>query len=525
MLQESLILSFFIKTYYKLSNGLKQYLEGSVIASFFTRALAYCFQLVKESYIFSLVSRDGLFSRSWQHSLAARIIKAVYDIPAKFLHPLWLKIKDYCLSSLAVKIIIYFANTLHIWMGIFVLFLIASPHKAWSNSYSALAAAAFLFLYIIRMIVREKAKPVFLAINVFLFIFMIAIFLATVLSIAPKESLRLLIFYLTSFIFFTLIILSIESTEQLTQFLGLVLIGLTICGLYGTYQGIVGVPINESQIDISLHMGTRGRIWSTFDNPNNLAEVLVMFLPFYLALSLNSKNWSTKLFWLALSAPALLSLVFTQSRAAWGGFAVAIVVFVFFKNKKLLPLLIILSILAVPFLPTALVRRALSIFNFEDSSNKTRLEIYRTIWPVFKDYWITGLGLGNDIFRRTVQNYNLFSRMVPAHSHNLYLQIWLEAGVFAFLSFAGFLLGLFKRSIKAIIEHKNTNTGNILLAGICGMTGVCIAGLADHIWFNPRVMLLFWASAGIIITCLTLITKYTITTRDTTITKETYINK
>jgi putative inorganic carbon (HCO3(-)) transporter len=117
---------------------------------------------------------------------------------------------------------------------------------------------------------------------------------------------------------------------------------------------------------------------------------------------------------------------------------------------------------------------------------------------MLKDYWVTGFGLGNEIFRRLVQTYPLHSKMIPAHSHNLFLQIWLEAGITGFVSIMCYMAGLFKRAVKAVVRPKDIYLGNTILAGLCGFIAICVAGLADHIWFNPRVMLLFWSVAGII---------------------------
>jgi len=36
---------------------------------------------------------------------------------------------------------------------------------------------------------------------------------------------------------------------------------------------------------------------------------------------------------------------------------------------------------------------------------------------------------GSDIFRQLIQNYKLYTKAVPPHTHILYLQIWIEMGL------------------------------------------------------------------------------------------------
>lgn len=474
--------------------------KDSLIAAALKRFGVFWGGLCKGSLVFRLASRNGRFAGFLGRSWVYKLLSSLFHLPVKLLSPIILNNKSCCDSSLFFRLAVQFLDSLHIWTALFLALAMAVPHSGWSNSYSAAAALLLLLGLVARMVLRAAVKPLLLALDVFLVIFILSVVISTFFSVSPSESSRFLIFYATCFIFFIVLALSIETKKQLAEAIGFTLLGLTLCALYGVWQGIVGVPVDVSQIDTALNEGVKGRIWSTFDNPNNFAEVLILFLPFYLSSALNAKKLPVKLIWLAVSVPALFSLLLTQSRADWLGLAVGIGVFVFFKNKRLIPLLLILAILSVPFIPAGIIKRAVSIFNFQDSSNKTRLQIYQSIFPMFKDYWFTGLGLGNDIFKRIVQNYNLFSKMIPAHSHNLFLQVWLETGVIGFLSFTGFLLRLVKRSIKAVTKPKDKELTNTIIAALSGLAAVSVAGMADYIWFNPRVMLLFWSVAGLL-TC------------------------
>lgn len=132
-----------------------------------------------------------------------------------------------------------------------------------------------------------------------------------------------------------------------------------------------------------------------------------------------------------------------------------------------------------------------------------RFQIYDTIWPMFKDHWATGVGLGSDTVKEVIMTYptKLSNQAYPIHSHNTYLQLWLECGIFGLFAFLGGTLFQFKEGIRKIF-HPNCSTTlkYIMSAGIAGLCGVMVIALAEYTWFYPRVMFLLWFSLGILMT-------------------------
>jgi O-antigen ligase len=86
------------------------------------------------------------------------------------------------------------------------------------------------------------------------------------------------------------------------------------------------------------------------------------------------------------------------------------------------------------------------------------------------------------------------------HSHNTYVQIWIETGILGIISFLAALINWFKRSSAWIVDKDCPNDlKNIIMAGVAGIIGVLVFGLVDYIWFYPRVMVVFWAVIGVTI--------------------------
>ena len=76
----------------------------------------------------------------------------------------------------------------------------------------------------------------------------------------------------------------------------------------------------------------------------------------------------------------------------------------------------------------------------------------------------------------------------------------IELGVFGFAVFLLLLLAWAQRLYRAIARDK---TRHRFLTGVVlsGMTGLLVQGLTDHLWFNYRIVLLFWIVIGLGLAC------------------------
>lgn len=490
---DSAILGFF----YHLYSTLKLYYSHSCIAGML-RAFSRGFKrLMDGSAIAGFIRREGFFSRTLKHSFIYNLLEKALNFPAGVLRKVYENRKDVFEKSYAFRLLNILAENFHILLSLALVILVSVPDAKWSNAYATIMVFAFFLLFFYKASTQKDDFNI-RSMDFYLIVFMLVVVLAQIFSIFPGLSFRFMVFYINCFLFLLLIVSSIRSSQQLTRFIEILLFGITLTGLYGVWQAIVGVPVNPSEVDVNLNEGMPGRIFSTIGNSNSFAEVLVMFLPFYLAVILNSKSILKKLVFLALAGPVFLSLLLTYSRSSWIGFAVAALVFVFFWKRKLVPLIIAGGLLCIPVLPKSIYRRILTIFNPNDTSTNYRLLIYQTIWPVIKDYWITGTGLGTDVFKKIVQNYALYTTSTPPHSHNVFVQLWIETGIVGILSYLAFLVGLVKRSIINICGKADQCTKNYIIAGISGLIGVCVVSLAEYVWFFHRVMILFWVVTALI---------------------------
>ncbi|MCL2058803.1 MAG: O-antigen ligase family protein [Oscillospiraceae bacterium] len=360
----------------------------------------------------------------------------------------------------------------------------------------------------------KRVDPVFL-------LYFLSIAASTVYSMlgagSGAASLTTSVLYLAA-IYFTFLIANAYYEHSRLVMLIRVLVGAaTLVALYGIYQYLRGIPIDVTQTDqttggASLAMG---RADSTLGNPNVLAAWLLLTIPFAAALAFFAKNWLRKGFAASVVLLLAVSLLLTQSRSGWAGLFAAGVVFVFLLDWRLVPLFAAAGLLSLPFWPRFILDRLL--IAGADTSSVYRWTIYAGAYRMASANWATGVGIGLEYFKRLINNYVYFAyETAPVHSHNLLLQIWLESGIVAVLSFLWALIRLIKKGGAYIFSQKRGATPNIparyrrpgpggaayetrmiLTACISAMIGFLVMGCFEYVWFFPRCMNYFFMIVGI----------------------------
>lgn len=489
----NVIAGYLLKVFYNSST----YRVLKSIASLFRR----CFG---SSFTINILKREGTLLKVWDKSKTYKNFSRLLHSPTKFMR-IWFEKRQHVFQNSHVhKLIIIAADNLHVLtsLALFATFII--PHSLWYNIFATMMAFALLLLLFIKTIINKNISLNFKYTSLYLAIFVLSVLLAQIFSIFPGLSLRFLVFHLTCLIFVFVLVNSITSREQLTTVIESILMGVAFVGLYAIFQRIKGVPVNAAQTDLSLNAGMPGRVYSTMENPNNLAEILIMLIPFYVAVFLSSRTFIKKFIIFGMALPPLAALALTYSRSSWIGFAVAFLVFVILTNWRLVPLFILAGVAMIPVLPQTVYNRILTIFDTRDSSVGYRFLIYKTIGPMIEDYWFTGVGLGSDTFMKVVQNYPLHTKVIPPHTHNLFIQVWIETGLIGILSFLGFIVSTIKKGVKRIALENDKCVKYNIIAGISSLAGILTVGVAEYVWYYPRVMIIFWVVTGLLLAALNL---------------------
>ena len=192
--------------------------------------------------------------------------------------------------------------------------------------------------------------------------------------------------------------------------------------------------------------------------------------------------------------------VYTWARGAWLGFLLAAVLFVLMWSRRSVGLLVAgvcVLPLAVPYLPANIVARFTSIGDLTDTSTNYRVYIWRGSARMAADYALTGVGVGEQAFNRIYPYYSFAGIEKAPHSHNLFLQIFIELGVFGFILFIAMLI-CFLQSGFSLAKHGEDKAVRLVGCGaMCGVLAALLQGMTDYVWYNYRVFFIFWIVFGI----------------------------
>ncbi len=486
-----------------LWRGLLRLWDQSALGRWLQRAERAVRTCAGDSAVCRIIARDGVFLRIWPESVLCRVVAVVVNIPCALVKWIYKISRGLWDGSVVFRVLSALGGAAWLPLGLVMLVMLCVPHDMWNNTYAFAGVMLVTVLFLVGCMNRTRQRLQAERLGPYMVLYAGFIFYGLAASLSTSLSMRFFIFHVTCFLIVLLMVSSIRRYSQLQLLVALVGAGLLVAALYGCYQGYIGVDVVASQQDLSLNAGMPGRIYSFFDNPNNFAEILVMLTPLMLALLINARTCGGKFLALVALGVSVAAIGFTYSRSGWIGLAGAIILFFAFQNWRLVPVLLVLGIIAIPFLPESIYNRILTIGNTEDSSTRYRFYIYEATGRLLKDYGWRGVGLGNDVMEKVFELYPPMSDgNYPIHTHNNYLQMWAEVGFLGLLAYLAAILGQLKAGVKAFIHSTDRKLKIMLSAALSALCGILVISLAEYTWFYPRNMFLFWFLFGVIAVCV-----------------------
>lgn len=340
---------------------------------------------------------------------------------------------------------------------------------------------------------------------IFMLINLVATFFSPYLIPAIKGYLKFCVYFSIFLVFRDVF----RDKERIKRAIFFILLSTLVLSLYCLYQWIMKVPPLAGWEDVEFIGENVTRVYGTLQNPNLLGAYLIGVFPFLLSSFFLFKFKSLPIITILLS---LLSIFWTYSRGAYFGFFVSMLFYFYFifrilwnkanrqQRKLILAFLIMIIFLGIGiFLRSSYFqKRILSVFTlWGHSSNATRIVIWERSFRIFRDFFLTGIGLGNDVFRRVYAFY-MEPKFTALASYNLFLEIGIEGGIFALIVFLIMLYYLFK------IFFKRYNSWNFIykIIGISALSSVVAPlfhGFVDTMWYRPYPQIIFWFAVSILI--------------------------
>lgn len=388
------------------------------------------------------------------------------------------------------------AFSYHNVFAVLIGIMIVCPHELWNNLYALMFAVGLGTWFLIR-VYRKNDTADFGNINFGLVVFLLFATLVSLLSEAKADAVRIMLFVYSAVVFGLLMGKIGSKKENLISILKVLCTACAVTAVVGIIQRFMGVEVNPEYVDVQTSGDMPGRVFSTFANPNNFAELLVLFMPLTAALVMFLDQKKEKWFFGICFALDFVAIGMSYSRSCWIALALSLVVMILVFDWRLLVPLMILAIVAIPFLPESILNRFLSIGSMQDSSNAYRLHIWSGAIRVIKNYFVSGLGAGPENFRIFYRPLADFESLTAPHSHMIYMELVIEFGIFSALGFFYYLITLMRKGFSAIAKA-DKKFKMILAASLGSMVGMMFVCAAEYVWFYPRDMFVFWVVMGVI---------------------------
>lgn len=326
----------------------------------------------------------------------------------------------------------------------------------------------------------------------------------------------------------------IRSREWLVRCSVVTVLSGTLQSLWAIFLHFTGGGYSsDAWLDEEMFGEIAGRAVGSLDNPNMLGEYLVLVIPIAVGMFIGRGEGMRRTSSFLCIGVMGVCLILTWSRGAWLGLMFAALVFLFMWHHRSM-WLVLAGIAAIPMLPyilpQSIISRFSSIGDLTDSSTSYRVHIWHSSVAMIADHPFTGIGVGEGAWRQLYPLYTYMGVEQAPHSHNLYLQIWLETGLSGILVFLLFLFFLYQSGFTMFrrlgsrdglqtpdlspsmlrfnlesgdtdpvlgIQRGRTQLRLTAAAPLCSIAGVLLQGMTDYAWYNYRLYLMFWLICGL----------------------------
>ncbi len=239
--------------------------------------------------------------------------------------------------------------------------------------------------------------------------------------------------------------------------------------------------------------GIESRIFSTFSHPNHFASFLLIIAASIFFIIYKDKKIRNNLAFLFLMLVTMIVFVETYSRGAWLALLIFFLIIGVVKFKKIIPI-IISSCLLIFFIFDTVRDRIEDVYNPPaDSSIVWRFDQWERMGKIFRENYWQGVGIGNETlaFER---EYGFYAG--NPYTHNDYIRIAMECGVFGFLAYIIMIVASFVFLINKYIKEKDSDFKNFHFFVIALFFSVALFAVSDNILRQTSTQWLLWALVG-----------------------------
>ena len=348
-----------------------------------------------------------------------------------------------------------------------------------------LSAISLLFT----LLQNRERRLVYSAVNKYVWLYMLVYTLAILTSVTPRGSLMVGLITVCFVGFYQVLVSSITTKRQVRMLLGALAGAGALVSLYGIYQFLA--PGGDAGAWLDTEMFAFTRVYSTLANPNVLGKYFLLSIPLAFAGAFFSRTKLGRLFFLGAGGLMCITLVLTYSRGAYLGVLFAAAIFLALWDRRfIVPGFLAMAVLFL-LLPGDILNRIASIGDMAEASTRFRAFLWMGTLSMLQDYWLSGVGPGEAAWWMVYPAYALPAIWAP-HSHNLFLQIMVDAGLPGLAVFLAALYQYFKATFAALRRKVQGAQKALVIASIASIVGFLVQSMTDYTFYNFRIILFFW---------------------------------
>ena len=288
----------------------------------------------------------------------------------------------------------------------------------------------------------------------------------------------------------------LESRQQFTDIVKIILISTVAVALFGFYQ-----VHQEGYSDLYFHLYPSqedalepwtGRITSFLFHFNSLAGYLNLVLPFSLVSMTVAHKSTLRILGFICHSLGVAALFFTGGRGGVIAYVGMLLVSIWFlKPKRMALTRLILSLaLAASLVLVLEPREAGGLREVDEYDQQSRLAVWAAAGMMFLGHPVLGVGYGN--YRSLYGDYIPGARPDELDAHNLYLQFLAETGIIGFLVFSILVIAFAGMALK--LARQSDPLYRLIGVGMGGaLAATLIHGMVDYLFnVSPQFGALFW---------------------------------
>ena len=241
------------------------------------------------------------------------------------------------------------------------------------------------------------------------------------------------------------------------------------------------------------------RMGESLSGMRDLFFVSIVYL--FATLTRTERRMKEFIYLLVFSATLMSIYGLAESLSSWIALFFAVLLIGIVGARKLIPALLVGTLLVYALGPASIRSRAASILDPSESSGFMRLELLKASPRVIRDHPLTGVGLVDllpvydEYVRPHVPEHLKEIRL--GHFHNNVVQVAVQTGIFGLTTFLFLMFNVVRSEWEGYRAAGDRFLVSVSLGSLAAFVAFSINGLFEYNFGDSEVVMLMWFTLGL----------------------------